>query len=265
MLARVLAWIATAAGLTLIVVLVTGGIPVRGRPAPRLGARRRAAAPADGRCAGAALKWRGAARARRRARRRSRPARSRVTHRRSRIVGAAAIAGMGVGFGTFAASSADPSGYVSHAVLIDNGRLTIDEPLARAVGLARGDVDVHPAGLSAGAYGRNDCPRIPARPAAGHGGRAPADRRDRSVSGRARARGAGRAGHLRDDRAVGGAARRRDCRRAPRLEPDCAVPDRAADERRPGYGVVGGGGGVRDATNGRGLGRRRRCLRAWRC
>jgi hypothetical protein len=36
--------------------------------------------------------------------------------------------------GTFAASSADPSAYVSHSVLIDSGRLTFEEPLARAVG-----------------------------------------------------------------------------------------------------------------------------------
>src|SRR6185369_9034128 len=49
------------------------------------------------------------------------------------VVCAAAIAGVGVVYGTFTASSADPSAYVSHAALVADGRLSFDEPLARAV------------------------------------------------------------------------------------------------------------------------------------
>jgi len=131
MLARVLAWIATAAGLTLIVVLVTGGFRFEVGPV-RVSAHGITQPLLLMVLSGAALKWLGAARAR--------DALAAVTAGTSNhapaiaLVGAAAIAGVGVGFGTYAASSADPSGYVSHAVLIDNGRLTIDEPLARAVG-----------------------------------------------------------------------------------------------------------------------------------
>lgn len=50
------------------------------------------------------------------------------------VVLAAAAAGIGMAFGTYSASSADPSGYVSHAELLVSGRLARDEPLARAVG-----------------------------------------------------------------------------------------------------------------------------------
>ena len=50
----------------------------------------------------------------------------------------------------------------------------------------------------------------------------------------------------------------RHCRRAPGLEPDRAVPDGAADERRPGDGLVDAGRGLRDAADAMGLDRRGR-------
>lgn len=45
-----------------------------------------------------------------------------------------AAAAVGIGFGTWAASAADASGYVSQAALIASGRLTVDEPLIQQVG-----------------------------------------------------------------------------------------------------------------------------------
>jgi hypothetical protein len=47
------------------------------------------------------------------------------------IVIAASAAGTGVGFGTFAASAADASGYVSQSRLLAAARVSFDEPLAR--------------------------------------------------------------------------------------------------------------------------------------
>ena len=47
------------------------------------------------------------------------------------IVIAASAAGTGVGFGTFAASAADASGYVSQSKLLAAARVSFDEPLAR--------------------------------------------------------------------------------------------------------------------------------------
>jgi hypothetical protein len=49
------------------------------------------------------------------------------------IVAAASAAGTGVAFGTFAASAADASGYVSQSKLLAGGRVSFDEPLARLV------------------------------------------------------------------------------------------------------------------------------------
>lgn len=131
MLARGLAWIATVAGLVLIVVLVTGGFRFE------LGPLRPSAHGLMGpivvmAVGGGALRWLGAVR--------GREALASITSTltvRAPVIAAlaaAAIGGIGVGFGTFAASSADASAYVSHSALIDRGRLTIDEPLARAVG-----------------------------------------------------------------------------------------------------------------------------------
>jgi hypothetical protein len=129
-LARVLAWIATAAGLTLIVVLVTGGFRFEIGPL-RLSAHGIVQPLVLMTLAAVALAWRGAARARDAL---TGITTSITTHApAAAIVSAAAIAGVGIGFGTFAASAADPAAYVSHSALIDEGRLTIEAPLARAV------------------------------------------------------------------------------------------------------------------------------------
>ena len=130
MLGRLLAWITTAAGITLIVVLVTGGFRVDLGPL-RLSAHR-AALPLAVMALGALALWRLG------------PSGARVALASLStdisnqapavaVVCAAAIAGVGVVYGTYAASSADPSAYVSHAALIADGRLSFDEPLARAV------------------------------------------------------------------------------------------------------------------------------------
>ena len=128
---RILAWISIAAGLTLIVIAVTGGFRVEVGPV-RISAHRMATPLAVLVLAGFAL-WRlGPTRAR--------DVLASVSTDISNhafpiaVVCAAAIAGVGVGYGTFAAASSDPSAYVSHAALLDSGRLTLDQPLARASG-----------------------------------------------------------------------------------------------------------------------------------
>jgi hypothetical protein len=50
------------------------------------------------------------------------------------VIVAAATLGVGIAYGTYSASSADGSGYVSQSALLADGRTTIDEPLARQVG-----------------------------------------------------------------------------------------------------------------------------------
>ena len=130
MLGRILAWIATVAGLTLIVVLVTGGFRFQVGPL-RVSAHGVVPSLLLMALTGGALLWWGHGRAR--------DALAGITTDITRhalaiaIASAAAIGSVGVGFGTFAASAADPSAYVSHSVLIGSGRLTMDEPLARAV------------------------------------------------------------------------------------------------------------------------------------
>lgn len=47
------------------------------------------------------------------------------------LVAAAAVAGVGVAFGTYAAAGSDSAGYVSQARLLADGRVTDDEPLVR--------------------------------------------------------------------------------------------------------------------------------------
>jgi hypothetical protein len=130
MLRRCLAWICIAAGITLIVILVTGGFRVDAGPI-RLSAHR-SVPPLAVMVLGALALWRlGPLRAG--------DALASVAADLSNhglavgVVCALAIAGVGVVYGTFAASSADPSAYVSHAALLDGGRLSFDEPLARAV------------------------------------------------------------------------------------------------------------------------------------
>ena len=128
MLARVVAWIGTAAGLVLIVVLVTGGFRFELGPV-RVSAHDVVPSIVLIVVAGSLLFWRDGARDAL-----SAIADDLARHARAiAIAGAVAIAGVGIGYGTFAASSADPSAYVSHGVLIADGRLTIDAPLARAV------------------------------------------------------------------------------------------------------------------------------------
>jgi hypothetical protein len=130
MLPRVLAWMATSAGLVLIVVLVTGGFRFEAGPL-RVSAHGVTTPLLLLTAAGAARAWRGAAPARDAL---SRIVTSVTTHAAAiAVVSAAAIAGIGVGFGTYSASASDPSAYVSHSALIDSGRLSLDEPLARAV------------------------------------------------------------------------------------------------------------------------------------
>src|SRR6185436_7876203 len=130
MLPRALAWIATLAGLVLIVVLVTGGFRIELGPV-RLSAHGLVQPLVLMAVAAAALAWHGAARAR--------DALTGIADAVTRgapaaaVLSAAAVAGVGMVFGTYAASSADPSAYVSHSALIDRGQLSIDEPLARAV------------------------------------------------------------------------------------------------------------------------------------
>jgi hypothetical protein len=130
MVSRVLAWIATAAGLVLIVVLVTGGFRFDVGPL-RVSAHGLATPMFLLAAAGAALAWCGSARAM--------DALATIVTSITRhsaaiaVVSAAAIAGIGVGFGTYSASASDPSAYVSHSALLDSGRLSLDEPLARAV------------------------------------------------------------------------------------------------------------------------------------
>jgi len=130
MLPRALAWMATAAGLVFVVVVVTGGFRFELGPV-RLSAHGLVPPLILMTLAGAALAWQGTAR--------TREAFAAITDavtRRARaiaIVSAAAVAAVGVAFGTFSASSADPSAYVDHSALIDRGQLSFDEPLARAV------------------------------------------------------------------------------------------------------------------------------------
>jgi len=129
-LRRTLAWISVAAGITLIVILVTGGFRLDLGPV-RVSAHR-TTPPIAVLVIGALVLWRlGPSRAR--------EALETISTGLSNgapavaLVSAVSIAAVGLFFGTFAASSADPSAYVDHAALIDSGRLSFDEPLARAV------------------------------------------------------------------------------------------------------------------------------------
>ena len=67
------------------------------------------------------------------------------------LVLAAATAGAGVAYGTYSASGSDPSGYVSEARLIASGRLSVDEPLARAVAWPNATWAFTPLGYRPGA------------------------------------------------------------------------------------------------------------------
>ena len=237
-------------------------IPVRGRSGPRLGTRHRTAAPGDGADRGrAALVGPRPRPGRvRRHHHRHHPPRAGDCHRQCRR-----DRQRGGGLRHLRRVVGRPVG-LCQPQRPDRQRPADDGRTARASrGLARGDVDVHAARLPAGAHTGNPRARVSARPAAGHGRCPPGRWRGWSVSGRPRARGPGRAGRLRDCRAMGDRTCWRDCRRAPGLEPDRAVPDGAADERRPGHGLVDAGRGVRDAADAHWPRPARACSRAWRC
>ena len=74
---------------------------------------------------------------------------------------AAALAAAGIAHGTFAASSADASGYVSQAYLLASGRLLRDEPLARQVGWRDPEWTLSPLGYRPGAHGGEIAPTYP--------------------------------------------------------------------------------------------------------
>jgi len=128
---RALAWISIGAGLTLVIILITGGFRLEIGPL-RVSAHRPWQPLVVMVLAGIALARLG--------RPEARDALAGIATDVERhalsiaVVAAAAVAAVGVGYGTYAASAADPSAYVGHAVLLDDGRLARDEPLARATG-----------------------------------------------------------------------------------------------------------------------------------
>lgn len=63
---------------------------------------------------------------------------------------AATAAGIGLAFGTYAASGSDASGYVSQAALLASGRVAIEEPLAREPGWPVGAWAFSPLGYRPG-------------------------------------------------------------------------------------------------------------------
>ena len=70
--------------------------------------------------------------------------------------------GVGVAFGTYAASSSDASGYVSEAALLGRGTLVSDEPLAREVMLPTGAWAFAPLGYRPGLVSGELVPTYPA-------------------------------------------------------------------------------------------------------
>jgi len=75
---------------------------------------------------------------------------------------AVAAGGVGVAFGTYAASSSDASGYVSEAALLGRGTLVSDEPLARQVALPTGGWAFAPLGYRPGLAPGELVPTYPA-------------------------------------------------------------------------------------------------------
>ena len=78
------------------------------------------------------------------------------------VVLAASTAGVGVGFGTYSASSSDASGYVSEAALISSGRLSTDEPLARVFAWRNATWAFSPLGYRPGTTTAELVPTYPA-------------------------------------------------------------------------------------------------------
>ena len=62
----------------------------------------------------------------------------------------AAAGGVGVAYGTYAASGADASGYVSEAEALASGALVLDEPLARALDVPNATLVLSPLGYRPG-------------------------------------------------------------------------------------------------------------------
>lgn len=128
---RALAAAGTGALLVFIVVLLTGGFVLEAGPI-YLSARR-----ATGPLVLALLGWGGATLCGRAALRAAALSIDTFVERRAApmaLLLAAAVAGIGIAYGTYAASSADAAGYVSQADLIAGGALVRDEPLAHEVG-----------------------------------------------------------------------------------------------------------------------------------
>ena len=75
---------------------------------------------------------------------------------------AAAAGGIGVGFGTYAASSSDASGYVSEAALLEHGTLVSHEALALDVTLPTGGWAFSPLGYRPGRAAGELVPTYPA-------------------------------------------------------------------------------------------------------
>ena len=120
----------TCAMLVLAIVLITGGFTVRAGPF-RFSAHRSTAPLAI-----AGLTWLGAALYGRTSLRAAACSAVAFLERYATsgaLIVAAAAAAIGVAFGTYSASSADASGYVSHSALLASGRVMRDEPLAREV------------------------------------------------------------------------------------------------------------------------------------
>jgi len=78
------------------------------------------------------------------------------------IVLAAATAGIGVGYGTYSAGSADASGYISEAALMASAESSSDEPLARAVTWHDATTSMAPLGYRSGASPGALVPTYPA-------------------------------------------------------------------------------------------------------
>ena len=155
---RILAAVGTGALLVLIVILITGGFVIDAGPL-HLSARRIGGPLAIALAAWAAIAAQG---------------RATLTAAAASIVRfldihatalalivAAAAAGAGVAYGTYSASGADGSGYVSQAALIASARIVHDEPLARQATWLQATSTFAPLGYRAGARDGELVPTYP--------------------------------------------------------------------------------------------------------
>lgn len=74
---------------------------------------------------------------------------------------AASAAGVGIAFGTYAASASDASGYINQASSIARGSLVLDEPLARSLDWPDATTTFAPLGYRAGDAGGELVPTYP--------------------------------------------------------------------------------------------------------